>query len=964
MNLARFAHLFAGYLAIFCSQLCAAEPSAKDFEFFEKQIRPMLVAHCYECHSASAKKVQGGLLLDTQAGIRKGGDSGPAVAPHEVDESLLISALKFDDFEMPPKGKLPGEVVGHFEKWIELGAPDPRDGPALTNVATIDIEKGREHWAYRPLVAHAIPDVDDKSWPRNSIDRFILSNLEQNGLRPSPDAQPVELVRRVYFDLIGLPPTPQQIDAYLQSAIRNPHSAFENLVDRLFASPRFGERWGRHWLDVVRFGESNTLRGTVFSPAWRYRDYVIDTMNDDVPFDQFAVEQIAGDLLKSNDWQQRRRQLIATTMLAIGNSNFENQDKGQLRMDVVDEQLEVIVRAFLGQTIGCARCHDHKFDPIPTKDYYALAGILRNTKTLEHANVSWWLEVPLPASPAQEQQRRYHTNKVIKLASRIRALKNQLGITAKAKTGPKAVSINSLPGIVIDDAMAMLQGAWTKSTSNPRYVGSNYIHDAGESKGQKYVIFATRLPAGEYEVRVAYSAGTNRSRNTPITVWHADGETTKQIDQRKTPPIDGAFISLGKFKFTVDEPARVVVSNQGTMDVVIADAVQFLGQKQPAAVANQPGEKDKPDDKTTQQEIAEAQSELETLEEELKSLTAAAPASEKTMSVVEEKEIGNTQIHVRGNVHNLGAEVPRGFLQVISYHSPGRFTFDNKSSGRRQLGEWLVDEANPLTARVTVNRLWHWLFGVGLVRTTDNLGSVGELPSHPELLDYLALQFKRDGWSVKSMLRRMVLSRTYRMTSRAAKPRFASQSQFKPNFDVENRLLWRTNRKRLEAEAIRDAMLAIGNDLDLTMHGQTYPASKKADYDYEYRGNRRSVYLPVFRNSLPKLFEVFDFADPSVAVGRRSTSTVAPQALFMMNNRDVIYWAESVVHRIWEKYPRESPAFKIHHAYRLTLGRPPTNTEFDLALKHIYLDDPEEAFEAWKELTQTLFASLDFRYVD
>ena len=965
MHSTPLSHLFPLLPLLLCSNAFAAEPTAKDLDFFEKRIRPVLVESCYECHSQNAKIVRGGLVLDTRIGIRQGGDSGPAVVPNQVDESLLISALKFEDFEMPPKGKLPDKVIDDFVKWIESGAPDPRDAPTISNVAGINLEEGRKHWAYQPIKSPYVPAVKDQAWPRNAIDRFVLRKLRQNGLRPAADADTIVLVRRVYYDLIGLPPTPAEVDNYVELSRHDPESAFQNLVDRLLASPRFGERWGRHWLDVVRFGESNTLRGTVFSPAWRYRDYVIDSMNDDLPFDEFVKQQVAGDLLPSDDWQQRRRQLIATTMLALGNTNFENQDKGQLRMDVVDEQLEVIGRAFLGQTIACARCHDHKFDPIPTRDYYALAGILRNTKTLEHSNVSRWLEVQLPSDPLTEEKAQEHASAMKELQQKIAVVKKTLGNSAPMVAGAKAVPIDSLQGIVVDDTNAIKEGAWTSSTSNPRFVGSNYIHDAGANKGEKSVTFETKLTAsGEYEVRLAYAHGSNRAPKTPITIWHAGGETTSWVDQRKQPPIDGLFVSLGKYKFNADEPARVVVSNRDTSAVVIADAVQFLSQQELANSANKTPATVSPDDEVKQARVAEATAELKTLEGELKQLQAVAPPRELTMSVVEEAEKGDTRIHVRGTVHNLGAEVPRGFLQVVSYESPNSFEFDDQESGRRQLGEWLVNESNPLTARVTVNRLWHWLFGAGLVRTTDNFGSVGERPSHPELLDYLASHFQRDGWSIKSMLRKMVLSHTYRMSSRPAQPTFASASMAKPNIDMENRLLWRMNRRRLEAEAIRDTMLMVSGELDLQMHGQTYPAGQKADYDFQYAGLRRGVYAPVFRNSLPELFEVFDFADPSVVVGRRSVSTVAPQALYMMNNPMVIEQSRLAAKRLLIELPKANDAERIERAYRLALGRRATNAELTLAMQFIRVEGVDESVKVWEEFFQALFASLDFRYVD
>lgn len=921
----------------------------KKYEFFEKKIRPVLVKHCYECHSQAAakeNKLQANLLLDSRQGVRAGGDSGPAVVPGKPEESWLLSALRYDLFEMPPQGKLPEAVAADFEKWIKNGAPDPRDDPSAVRREGIDLAAGRKHWAYQLPQWPEQPSVQDTSWPRNEIDFFILRKLEAKGWSPAKDAEPEVLVRRLYYDLTGLPPRPEEIERFV--ADPSPE-AYRELVDRLLDSPRFGERWGRHWLDVVRFAESNTLRGTVFGEAWRYRDWVIDAFNRDLPFNEFVVQQIAGDLLPAESREQRKHQLTATAFLALGNTNFENQDKEQLRMDVVDEQLEVIGRAFLGQTIACARCHDHKFDPIPTKDYYALAGILRNTKTLVHSNVSRWVEVPLPADPETEAKLKQHQAEVKQLQDQIAQAKRKLPNRTQA-SGAKSVRLAELPGLVLDNLQAKKQGDWADSTHTPRFVEKGYLHDANGSKGQKSVTFDAQLPSGEYEVRISYSHGTNRASNTPVTVHFVDEQTkTIRVNQRKLPPIDDLFVSLGTFEFNENLPARVVISNKGTDGHVIVDAVQFLT---PAEAKEAESDLEK---SSKAEEFAKLRSQVKQWENELKQLQKSAPQRPMVMSVQEEKSIGDTKVHIRGNVHNLGPDVPRGFLQVALYEDMPDFT--NDESGRRQLGQWLASEKNPLTARVTVNRFWHWLFGTGIVRTTDNFGTVGEEPSHPELLDYLALQFQRDGWSIKKTLRRIVLSRTYQMSSRPGSSAAAKQ-------DPENRLLSHTNRRRLEAECIRDTMLAVSGELDLTMYGPSFPTGRKADYGFRYDGNRRSVYVPIFRNALPEIFEVFDFANPSMVVGDRATSTVAPQALFLMNNPWVLEQSQHAAKRLLQEMPEADDLRRVDRAYRLTLGRSPTQREAQLTLQFVQNASEEQPVEVWAELFQTLFASIDFRYVD
>ncbi|HUG71436.1 MAG TPA: PSD1 and planctomycete cytochrome C domain-containing protein [Pirellulaceae bacterium] len=374
------------FLSLASASTAEESPSRQQIEYFETKIRPVLVKHCYACHSAEAAKtgkLKGGLVLDTRAGVLQGGDSGPALVPHKPSKSLLLSALRYESYEMPPTGELSAEVIRDFKQWIADGAVDPRDGQASVTRSSIDFEQAREFWSLRPLAEPLVPAVKAKTWPRSDIDRFVLARLENEGLEAVGDAALRTLVRRLYFDLIGLPPTPEQIDAFLERAAHDRASAVERLVDELLASPRFGERWGRHWLDVVRYADSNGRDvNVVWYDAWRYRDWVIDALNLDVPFDRFVRQQIAGDLLPAETPEQRDRQRIATGLLAMSPKMIGEQNKEVLRMDTIDEQIDVVSRAFLGLSISCARCHDHKFDPIPTADYYALAGIFKSTEPL------------------------------------------------------------------------------------------------------------------------------------------------------------------------------------------------------------------------------------------------------------------------------------------------------------------------------------------------------------------------------------------------------------------------------------------------------------------------------------------------------------------------------------------------------------------------------------------------------
>jgi hypothetical protein len=948
---------------ILCLLACAAgsvraeEPAADPArtEFFEKRIRPVLVEKCYGCHSdeaAGKNQLKGGLLLDTREGVLAGGDSGPAIMPGNPDESLLLESLRYESYEMPPDGKLPQSIIDDFARWIEQGAVDPRTGTATLPTRAIDVEAGRQHWAYRPLQvppqlpAASIPDASSlrDAETESPIDVSIEARLHDADLAPLTPADRVTLARRLSFDLTGLPPTPDQIDAFV--ADTSPQ-AYERYVDRLLASPRFGERWGRHWLDVARFAESVTLRGLVQHEAWRYRDYVIEAFNSDLPYNEFIKQQVAGDLLPADSLEQERRQHIATTFLTLTNANLEDQDKEKLRMDVVDEQLTVIGQALLGQTIGCARCHDHKFDPIPTTDYYALAGILRSTKTMEHANVSRWIDRPLPLPDELEQQAAAHEAEISKLESRIAALKKQNG------AAPQTVKKESLPGIVLDDAQATFVGQWKASASVKPFVDAGYQHDENSGRGEKSATWEVPLPrAGEWEVRLSYTTGTNRSSRVLVRLHTADGEHEVTIDQKQTPPIDSLFVSLGRHTFAEEQPARVEIANRGADGNVIVDAVQFLPvDGEELAKASAPA----PDEKAERQARRERQQQLKDLQAQLKTLEKTALPRPLYQGVQEEAEIGDMHVNIRGNVHQLGEQVPRGFLSVVDTGADTQISDDQ--SGRRQLGEWLADPANPLPARVYVNRVWQWLFGVGLVTTPDNFGTTGQPPSHPELLEYLAGRFIERGWSTKKLVREIVLSKAYQ--------RVSTPSESHAKVDPENRLLWRMNRKRLEAECLMDAVMTVSGALDHKLGGKTLPDKLSADYDYEHDSDRRAIYWPLLRNALPEMLLVFDGANPSLVTGRRNVSSVAPQALYLLNNPWILEQSELAAERLLAGEALSDSA-RIHQAFRLTLGRLPTDLEEQTVAAFVAGSEavlPEERLTRWTQVVQSLLGTLDFRYV-
>ena len=908
--------------------------AAGRFDFFEREIRPLLHKHCYKCHSTEAEKLKGGLLLDSRQGWETGGDSGPAIVSGDVEGSLLLRAVSYEDadLQMPPKYKLADHERAALGKWVEAGAADPRDHQTEGKAKGVDLVKGRGFWSFQPVTNQPVPKMNpapSQGENLGAIDRFILARLAKESIERVDLARPETLLRRLYFDLIGLPPTPDQMDDFLA----NPSpEAYARLVDRLLGSPQFGETWGRHWLDVARFAESSGGgRSLMFKDAWRFRDYVINAFNDDKPFDQLIREQIAGDLMPAGTREEQNERFVATGFLALGPHNYELQDKELLRMEVVDEQIETVGRAFLGMTLGCARCHDHKFDPVPTDDYYALAGIFRSTQSLVPGNVSGWVARELEPELTLKKAIERHAGETREANAALKVAKKELR---------KAEGISGETGVIVDDLQAEKIGDWMESTSNKTYFGDNYIHDKGEGKGQKKVIFTAELKeAGEYEVRFGYTTGTNRAREAPVTIEHANGQTTIRINQREKPPINDNFKIMGRFQFNAGK-AVVSVSNANTRDVVIADAVVFV-----------PVEELKKDS-VPRQRLAKLRGEVDRLVMRVDALKKTKSTNlPKAMSVQDEKETGDWHVHIRGEIRNKGAVVPRGFLQAASKtKTVAQPTIAAGRSGRLELAEWVASSDNPLTSRVMVNRIWHHLIGNGLVRTTDNFGMMGEMPSHAALLDWLAHQFVVDQWSVKKMIRRIVMSRTYRLAS--------TGESIGRTIDPENRLIWRANRKRLTAEAIRDSILSVSGQLSMQQGGPTIRKFSQYDWGYEFDTVRRSVYVPLFRNTLLELFELFDIANPNVSTGRRSETTLPTQALYMMNSPFVNAEAKRAGEHI---AGLDAPdADRVRLAYRLALGREPTADEAGLALEFV----GQTEAGAWAALAHSLFASVDFRTLD
>lgn len=937
-------------------------------EFFEAKIRPVLIKECYSCHSSQAPVLKGALNLEHRSGWQTGGDSGPSIVPGNPEDSLLLAAMKFDGLEMPPAGRLPDETIADFEAWIKAGAVDPREGTGTatknTPLTGMSVEAGKQFWSFQPVTTSPLPEVRNAQWATptvtnatsHQIDTMILARLEAANLAPSPAADERTLVRRLYLDLIGLAPTAPEVDAFIHD--QRP-DRLERLVDTLLERPEFAEHWARRWLDIARYADSNGSDfNATFKEAWRYRDYVIDALSRDLPYDEFIREQLAGDLLPAENEAERVRKLVATGFLMIGPKMLSERDKVKLQMDVVDEQLDTVGKAFLGMTMGCARCHDHKFDPIPTADYYAMAGILRNTLSLQgeiQKYVSDWPETPLPIAPEHQAALDQFEAARKALQGQLAAIKKQLGASTPAGTDTAKSELDL--GVVIDDSAAEFIGEWKSSVYSRPFVGAGYRHDDNADKGEKSATFRTTLPsADEYEIRIAYTGSNGRSKEVPIEIVHVGGIAQVTLNQQ-TPGKHGSLLQpIGRFRFTPDQPATVTIRTAGTKGHVIVDAVQWISVKQIEAHRVQLAEAAKQ---------AEANAEMERLKTEMKQmegkmaelLKSAPPPAPKAMAARNANTFSDCPICIRGEPHQLGKVVPRGFLQVASWEPAP--TIPTDVSGRRELADWIAHPKNPLTARVYVNRVWKSLLGSGIVRTTDNFGVLGEKPTHPELLDALASSFVHDGWSTKRLIRGIVLSRTYQQSST-----FRDEAAA---VDPENKLVWRSNRQRLSAESMRDSLLRLTTGFQSPPADSPVKALGKLVAENNPKGAAktiqeagvRTIYLPVIRGEISPLLAVFDFADPDFVVGERSVSTVPAQALVMLNSPFVKEAARQIAQQVIED-PTVPSDGRANAIYQRLLSRPADTEEIAAAAKLAGAGD----LAGWSRVAHAIIASTEFRWRD
>ena len=949
---------------------------------FESKIRPLLDANCVGCHGP--KQHSGGVRLDRAIST-------------DVAQRLIDAIAYTGDVKMPPSGKLPADQLLALTAWSKAGAPWPV-------TAKSSVKAKGKFWSFVAPKTPTLPQVKARWWAQNPIDRLILAKLEEKGLKPAPPADRRTLIRRATFDLTGLPPTAQEIDAFLADTRSN---AFEQVVDRLLASPAYGERWGRHWLDVARYADSNGLdENLVYSNAWRYRDYVIGALNADKPIDRFFEEQLAGDLLPGAG----DNEVVATGYLSLGGKMLAEDDPVKQELDIIDEQIDTTTKTFLGLTVGCARCHDHKFDPIPAKDYYALAGIFKSTRTmLNFKNMAEWNERPLgdkanqeklAAIEAQLKVLRDTVNKKRDVASEtlLKQLRPQKDayekaarrlIAAQAKKAELQPVIATPFGVAPSDAIVheaedFTSGNVTKDlTGYGAGIGVLVNHGEYPNRAEYDISVPTE---GTYQLDLRYASGDSR----PIRIYvngilmlpNAASEVTGGFYPKNQKWFAEGILLLHaginhiKFERDLYFPhidKFLLISRPGQEPAESLDSIVKDGQLLPEVVAIV-ADKIKSGidisielpDNADGLFPAPVTQEIKGLDTEISKLEKSKPDVPKAMAVGEGKPT-TLKVHLRGNYLTLGEDCPRGFPTVIT--DPKQPPIPANHSGRLELAQWLTNEKNPLTARVFVNRVWRWKFGRGIVPSVDNFGTLGDLPTHPELLDWLATTFvKQDNWSLKKFQKRLMLTNTYLMSSRYDK-QYAS-------IDPDNHFLWRFPRQRLEAEAIRDSILFVAGTLDRTMGGTTmklkprsYVTSTESSDSVRYDAPRRAVYLPVIRSATYDVYTAFDFGDPTVMNGDRSSTTVAPQALFMLNS-SIMLGATKAKAESLLKQSEWSDKQRVEHLYVDCYGRPPTVAEVSRALTYltrfqtIYAKAKDPRLSAWQSLCKAIIAANEFIYVE
>ncbi len=876
-------HYRRAFLMIAGGTALLAQVSQPDVgaEFFEKKIRPVFAARCYVCHSASAPKIQGGLQLDSKDGLRKGGNSGSPITPGDPDSSLLIKALRYNDpnLKMPPGKALTPEVVADFVQWVRMGAPDPRAEAPKIRASN----KSLEWWSLKKPVWPAVPEIADKSWLKTPVDNFILAKLAEAKLKPSAPADKRTLIRRAAYGLIGLPPTQREIDDFVKDTSPN---AFEKVLDRLLSSPQYGVRWGRHWMDVSRYAD--TADGPDrFAFSYTYRDWVIRAFNEDLPFDQFAIKQIAADQLPGVD----ARDLAALGFITLGHT----VPKGE--PDTIDDRIDVITRGFLGMTVTCARCHDHKFDPIPTRDYYSLYGIIANTvEPVEYPLIGPEdASLPLVQQYRQGMERRLaklHEFETTRHAQLVAELREAPWISRYLLGAEAALPMNNqeIEALSRDkDFNLFMLRRWrgylltARERRDPVFAIWNVLAAIPRDRFATQAAQQLKLLPGDAnaELRNAFTANPPASMEDAAKTY---GDVLARFDSPQASADPGA------------ESLRLVLRGEGTpANVPLEDFAQIRGAGGDENIFN-----------GLQGAIRDWEAQF--------GYRGIAP---RAMVLEESHKLLPAHVFIRGNPNNPGAETPPHFLSALD----GAGQPFTHGSGRLDLANAIAGRNNPVTARVIVNRVWQWHFGRGIVNSASDFGTRGDLPTHPELLDYLATRFMDEGWSIKKLQKWILLSSAYQQSSADRRDARA--------VDPENKLVWRMNRQRLDFESLRDSILYVSGQLDSTVGGLPFSLMAQPAVP------RRTIYAYIQRGHLPGELSAFDFATPESHVPQRFLTTVPQQALYLMNSPFILEESKHLVAR-QEIHSAPNDRAWVDSLYHVIFGRAGTGEEVQAALDFVH----------------------------
>ena len=880
--------------------------SGDPVNLFKTRVQPVLAAHCYTCHT---NLKMGGLQLDSRDAVLKGGNSGPALVPGNPDASLLIRAVSYthERLKMPPTGKLNDEQIADLRTWVANGAhwagsaaPQQPNAPASTIA---------KFWSFQPVREREVPDVRDTAWPRNAIDRFVLKTLEARGLKPGAPAGKPTLIRRATFDLIGLPPTPEEVSAFVND---DSPSAFAKVVDRLLASPHYGERWGRFWLDVARYADVDMLfpDGDPFPNAFRYRDWVVEAFNDDMPYDLFVKAQIAGDLLED---EVKRPLRAGLGLFALGPWYYKIIEPPKARADERHDRIDVLTRGFLGLTVACARCHNHKYDPIPTADYYALAGIFANTEAKEY-----------PLAP--ENVVKTYGQQKKKITEQEEQIKKALDAE---RHGISEVLARQIARLLL--AAAGGDAAGLDRETLERFRG--YL--AERDKAHPFLTGWDGLSAAK--AGVAELKAEAARFQALVEAVLAEKNEIEKYNQRV---LEEAKKSKDPYDLFCKGCNVVTRALERDKYVLWAD---LFAEKQ-RTLEKQPGLLYYADDKLDRFLSGEPLARVTKMRAELAALKKALPPQYPFLHVIADvADSSDLKLHIRGDPYNLGEPVPRHFLTVLSGGAPVPF---RSGSGRRELAEAIASPQNPLTARVMVNRIWQHHFGAGIVRTPSNFGLVGDRPSNPELLDYLAARFVESGWSVKAMHREIMLSATYALSS-AGVPESAAA-------DPENRLFSRANRRRLDVESLRDSILQVAGNLDPAVGGPSFAWEKPVP--------RRTLYGKVSRLRVERMLTLFDFPSPDITCEQRSTTIIPTQKLFFLNSDLVREESGLLGARI--RGMSADDAARIRGAYRLLFAREVSHEELQAGIRFLRSAGAGDEQLAWQRYAQVLLSSNEFSFVD